>query len=107
MRTWFGDRFDGVIEAVRYRKNGKIEWVRAYERRGPTWSDHVLLQRQMLLEKLKAGKRFYTGQRKVLHASEFDLGRQIVVAENGKGEIIQTDDVKAGSRDMLQGVPVI
>ncbi len=31
-------KFDGVIEAVRY-KNGQIAVVRAFERRGTTFSD--------------------------------------------------------------------
>ena len=48
-------KFDGVIEAVRY-KSGKIEVVRAYERRGATFSDHVLLDRKELLERLRGGK---------------------------------------------------
>ena len=55
-------KFDGVIEAVRYR-GGKIELVRAYERRGATFSDRVLLDRAALLDRLKKGKRFVTGQR--------------------------------------------
>ena len=29
-------------------------WVRAYERRGKIFSDHVLLERQALIERLKA-----------------------------------------------------
>ena len=50
-------KFDVVIEAVRY-KSGKIELVRAYERRGPSFSDRVLLDRKTLLERLKDGKTF-------------------------------------------------
>jgi len=47
-------KVDGVIEAVRY-KNGQIVIVRAYERRGATFSDHVLLERKTLLERLQKG----------------------------------------------------
>lgn len=39
-------RFDGVIEAVRYSPDGKIEVARAYERRGAAFSDHVLITTQ-------------------------------------------------------------
>ena len=44
-------KFDGVIEAVRY-KSGKIDLVRAYERRGASFGDHVILDRKTLLERL-------------------------------------------------------
>ncbi|MDP1779148.1 MAG: hypothetical protein Q8K73_02630, partial [Anaerolineales bacterium] len=47
-------KIDGVIEAVRY-KNGQITWVRAYERRGATFSDRVLLDRKTLLQRLQKG----------------------------------------------------
>ena len=57
-------KIDGVIEAVRYNPNGQIALVRAYERRGATFSDRVLLDRKTLLERLKSGKNFSIGQRK-------------------------------------------
>ena len=47
-------KFDGIIEAVRY-KNGQIVTVRAYERRGATFSDRLLIERKDLLERLKTG----------------------------------------------------
>jgi hypothetical protein len=37
-------KFDGVIEAVRY-KDGQIEVVRAFERRGSAFTDRVMLNR--------------------------------------------------------------
>jgi hypothetical protein len=70
-------KFDGVIEAVRYAPNGKIELVRAYERRGATFSDHVLLSRNTLVERLQKGKRFVIGQRKELWASTFSVSDEI------------------------------
>jgi len=42
------EKFDGVIEAVRYSPEGAVSQVRMYERRGPTWSDCVLLDRAEL-----------------------------------------------------------
>ena len=54
-------KVDGVIEAVRY-KGGKIDLVRLYERRGPTYGDHVVMDRLTLLSRLKEGKRIMTGQ---------------------------------------------
>ena len=48
-------KFDGVIEAVRY-KDGQIDVVRAFERRGAAFSDRIMIDRKELLERLKEGK---------------------------------------------------
>ena len=94
---------DGVITAVHY-KNGQIVNVRAYERRGATFSDHVLLDRKSLLERLKNGKRFVVGERKELLASTFELGKPVqVVSRDGK-EIISTRE--GADRDELEQAPV-
>ena len=96
-------KIDGVIEAVRY-KNGLIVMVRAYERRGASYSDHLLIQRRDLLERLKLGKKFVTGSRKELLASTFESGKAVqVVSRDGK-EFISTRD--AADRDELEQVPV-
>ena len=96
-------KFDGVIEAVRY-KNGQILAVRAYERRGATFSDHILIDRKELLERIKGGKRFMTGSRKEFLASTFESGRAVqVVSRNGK-EFISTRDM--ADHDELEQVPV-
>ena len=95
-------KFDGVVEAVRY-KNGKIDVVRAYERRGATFSDHVLLDRKSLLERLKKGKRFVTGQRKEFLASTFEIGKPIQATGKDDKQIVATrSDV---DHDELEGVP--
>jgi hypothetical protein len=96
-------KFDGVIEAVRY-KGGKIELVRAYERRGATFSDHVLLDRKTLLERLQAGKRFMTGQRKELLASTFQVDKPVNLAGQDGNQIVTTG--AQVERDELEGVPV-
>jgi hypothetical protein len=95
-------KFDGVIEAVRY-KGGKIELVRAYERRGATFSDHVLLDRATLLKRLKEGKRFVTGQRKEFLASTFEVGKTVSLAGQS-GNPVVTTQVQNG-QDQLEGVP--
>jgi hypothetical protein len=78
-------KFDGVIEAVRYNPDGQIALVRAYLLRGVTYSDRVLLDREVLVEKLKAGKKFTTGQRKEFLASTFEFGKPVkIVSINGK-----------------------
>ena len=83
-------KFDGIIEAVRY-KNGQIEVVRAFERRGATFSDRIMLTRAELLERLKKSQKIVVGKRKELLASTFDAQDKPlqVVNRNGK-EIIAT-----------------
>ena len=94
---------DGVIEAVRY-KNGQLVMVRAYERRGSSYSDRVLIERKDLLERLKSGKKYVTGSRKELLASTFESGKPLqVVSRNGKEFIATRDGVE---RDELEQVPV-
>ena len=95
-------KFDGVIEAVRY-KSGKIELVRAYERRGATFSDHVLLDRKTLLERLQAGKRFMTGQRKELLASTFEVEKTVNLSGQDGKQIVTTG--AQVEHDELEGVP--
>ena len=82
-------KFDGVIEAVRY-KNGQIVTVRAYERRGAAFSDRVLIDRKDLLERIKNGKRFVIGVRKEFWAGSFDEAKAVqMVTRDGK-ELIAT-----------------
>ena len=96
-------KFDGVIEAVRY-KNGQIVTVRAYERRGAAFSDRVLIDRKEFLELVKSGKKFVTGSRKVLMAGTFTEGKPVkVVSRDGKDFIATRDEA---DRDELEQVPV-
>ncbi|HUI87508.1 MAG TPA: hypothetical protein VLX61_02160 [Anaerolineales bacterium] len=95
-------KFDGVIEAVRY-KGGKIDVVRAYERRGATFSDLVLLSRKMLIERIQGGKRFVTGQRREFMASTFEIGKSVNLLGTDGTRIITTHD--QSERDELENVP--
>jgi len=94
-------KLDGVIEAVHYTAGGKISIVRAYERHGVVWSDHILLERKELSEKLKQGKRFVVGERKIYLGSDFITGTQVRQIE---GNIVTEGQTSA--RDFLSGVPV-
>ena len=97
-------KIDGVIEAVRYKQNGQIALVRAYVRRGVTFSDRVLLDRETLLERLKGGKHFSTGQRKEFWASTFELGKVVrTVSKDGKDFLTTRED--ASHRDELEETP--
>jgi len=97
-------KFDGVIEAARYAPDGKIVMVRAYERRGETFSDRVLLDRKTLVDQLKKGRKFVIGKRTPLMASTFEVGRSVRLA-GGKGqEIISTSEKP--ERDLLEEAPL-
>jgi hypothetical protein len=102
----FGPGYDGVVEAVRFTSGGKIQFVRAYERRGPTFSDHVLLDRAALVERLKSGKRFVTGQRIPNRGSEFKIADEVKLLDTPKGEALISGDT-ASQKDDLKGVPVL
>lgn len=93
-------RFDGVIESVRYAPDGKIEAVRAYERRGDVFSDQVLIRRADLLERLKRGKKFVTGKRKPNLGGMFEIGASVVLAN----DVISTRP--GADHDVLEAVPV-
>ena len=96
-------KIDGVIEAVRY-KNGQITLVRAYERRGATFSDLVLLERKTLLERLQKGQRYFTGLRKVRLAGTFTLGKPILIGNEKNREVLATR--KNTTSDELEDVPL-
>ena len=96
-------KFDGIIEAVRY-KNGQIVTVRAYERRGATFSDRLLIERKDLLERLKNGKQFLTGSRKEFWAGTFDTGKPVkIISREGKNFISTRAET---DRDELEETPV-
>ena len=96
-------KFDGVVVAVRY-KSGQIQYVRAYERRGASFSDYLLLPRNELLKRLKSGRKFVTGKRKPLLASTFDVGKDIQLISSNSHEIVATRPDAAS--DELEGTPI-
>jgi hypothetical protein len=99
-------KIDGVIEAAHFSADGKLAWVRAYERRGPTWSDAVLLDRPALVQRLKKRKRFYIGSRREFLASEFELGEPLRLVEFYRGEALVTGRGSA-KQDRLEGIPIV
>ena len=96
-------KIDGVIEAVRFDADGKIILVRGYVRRGFTYSDRVLLNRETLLERLQQGQRFVTGQRKEFWASTFEVGKPVERLAFNEKEFITTDG--QSGRDTLENTP--
>jgi hypothetical protein len=99
-------KYDGVVVAVRYASEGQVDWVRAYQRRGPTWSDHRMLSRQELIDLLNKGHRIVTGARVKQMASTFETGEPLrLVEENGLSFLVSGSPRAGGSGDHLEGVP--
>lgn len=96
-------KIDGIVEAVHF-KNGQIVTARAYERRGATFSDRVLIEREDLLERIKSGKKFLTGSRKEYLASTFEEGKPVLVVTRDGKEFLSTRE--GADRDELENVPV-
>ena len=96
-------KYDGVIEVVRYTPAGKISEVRLYERRGPTFSDRVIIPRTELLQRLRARKKFAVGVRKLLMASTFEVVSEVRLAGPRGQEMIVAGSSTATDRDDLQG----
>jgi hypothetical protein len=96
-------KIDGVIEAVRY-KNGQLMVVRAYERRGTTFSDLVLLERKTLLDRLQKGQQYFTGSRQEFRASTFKVGKPVLIVKLDGRELLATH--KTAIHDILEEVPV-
>lgn len=99
-------KVDVVIEAVHQKSGRELTWVRAYERRGPTYSDHVLLSRQELIERLKRGKKVVVGQRLPNLASTFSISHPVRLAGDPGDEIVLAGKAEV-SHDFLEDVPFI
>ena len=78
--------------------------VRAYERRGATFSDRVLLDRKVLLDRLQKGQQFVTGSREELRASTFKVGKSVIVLKQDDRELLATH--QNATRDELEEVPI-
>lgn len=97
-------KFDGVIEAVRY-KNGQIELVRAFERRGAAFTDRIMLGRDEFLKRIKKGQKYVVGKRKEFLAGSFDVQEKPVQVRTRDGkEIISTRP--EADHDELEQAPV-
>ena len=97
-------KFDGVIEAVRY-KNGQIEVVRTFERRGAAFTDRIMLSRKEFLDRVKKGKKYVVGKRKEFLAGSFDVQENPVrVLERDGQEILSTR--AEADHDELEQAPV-
>jgi len=98
--------YDGVIVAARYTSQGKIDWVRAFERHGFVFSDRLTMDRQTLIERLREGKRFKTGQRMVYQGNDFKIDEDISLIEIDGESVIVTGEISS-KHDSLGNLPII
>ena len=99
-------KYDGVVETVHYQPDGKVSWVRAYLRRGPIFSDVLILDRPTLVEHLKAGKRYMVGRRIPQLAGTFEVTEPLKVLDKNGQDVLATGDNQV-EQDRLEGVPII
>jgi hypothetical protein len=98
-------KYDGVIEAVHYAPDGKVDWVRAYLRRGAIWSDRVIIHRQELIDEIKSGRSVMLGKRIEFLAGTFEVSSQVKVGGAAGQEFLTTSST--ADRDTLEGAPVL
>lgn len=92
---------DLIIEAAHYEPNGKIAYVRAFERRGAIWSDVLLLPRSELVARLASGCRVCTGRRQPYLGSWLEPDQPLHFAQ----DTLFTNQ-QEGAGDLLPGLPV-
>jgi hypothetical protein len=98
--------YDGVVEAVHFKPDGQLDWVRVYERRGVVFSDRVMLSREAFVKQLKAGKTYVVGERIPNLGGKFTVTQTVhLIQEDGK-QVIVVGDTQAKVEE-LGGVPVI
>lgn len=96
---------DGVIDAVRYDSNGNILLVRAFERRGPAFSDSVLLNRLDLIMKLTNKKKYAIGERLPGKGITLTIKKSISLAGTSGHEIVVSEGTES-SHDDLDPAPI-
>ena len=99
-------KYDGIVQAVHYNPQGQVDWVRVFLRRGPTWSDVILLNRQSLIDQISAGKKFMAGDRIPLLAGTFKVTKPIKILSKDQGKFLITGDL-VSEKDCLDGVPLV
>ena len=99
-------KFDGVLEIAHFKSDGQLDWVRVYLRRGPIFSDRILLTRQAFIEQLKAGKRFWVGERIHKMGGNFNITQPVRLQQVGGPPVVLVGNSNA-TKDDLTGVPII
>lgn len=98
-------KFDYLVEAVHYSQAGELEKIRLYERRGPSFSDRIIINRDELIQYLVAGKKVAAGNRISFMASTFNQTGEIRISGTKEAPVlVMGGDI--ASKDSLPGIPV-
>jgi len=98
-------KFDYLVEAVHYSPDGELEKIRLYERRGPSFSDRIIINRDQLIQYLVAGKKVAAGNRISFMASTFNHTGEIRISGTKEAPVlVMGGDIT--SHDSLTGIPV-
>lgn len=98
------NQFDGILEAVRLDQNDQLVLAKIYEKRGVVWSDHFLVKREDLINRLKNGQVFLVGTRKYKLGSSFDTKETVKLVKNDSQDFISIDQDNKSS-DSLAHLP--
>ncbi|MCX8025795.1 MAG: hypothetical protein N3A60_11395 [Thermanaerothrix sp.] len=96
-------RYDGVIEAVRYDPTGRIALARVHERRGMVFSDHILLTREELIRRLKAGQVFVTGRRVPRMGNAFEVFDVVRLVGAPGQEVVVSGSIESAAGSSSNG----
>jgi hypothetical protein len=99
-------KYDGVVEAVHFKPDGQIDWVRVYERRGAIFSDRILLCREAFIRQLKSGKRYMVGERILNLGAKFNVTQPVHLFFQDGNQVIVVGNTHA-NKDEMNGVPII
>lgn len=98
-------KFDYLVEALHYSPTGELEKIRLYERRGPSFSDRIIIDRDQLIHYLVDGKKVAAGNRLSFLASTFHLTGEIQLSGPKEAPVLVMGG-EIASIDTLTGIPV-
>jgi hypothetical protein len=95
---------DVVLVAARYEgSSSRISLTQAYERRGPIWSDLLLLDREQLIARLRSKKRVFTGRARDM-SGDFDVSSAVRLLEAAGASVVRANGRDAPGDDL--GLPL-
>jgi len=95
---------DLVLVAARFAGDTSLlSWAQAYERRGPIWTDILLLDREQLISRLRAKKRVFTGRPREL-SGDFDVISPVRLMQAAGTSVLRADGRDAPGDDL--GLPL-
>jgi hypothetical protein len=94
---------DLLLVAARYGESTSLLQAQAYERRGPIWSDIILLDRATLIGRLQKGMRVFTGRPREM-SGDFDVLSPVRLIESEGHSVVRADGRESTGDDL--GLPL-